>query len=118
MEGEVLMRKKRKPSLEIILLALLALPSIACGNGSPEQGKIAFDYHGYIYIMDTDGSDRTQVASGAFPAWSPDGSKIAFLYRPDGDNEIYIVDADGSNQIRLTDNPAWDSKPSWSPLIR
>lgn len=41
--------------------------------------------------------------------------KIAFVSDRDGNNEIYVMDADGSNQTRLTDSPAEDSGPAWSP---
>jgi Tol biopolymer transport system component len=41
---------------------------------------------------------------------------IAFYSERDVGGDIYIMNAaDGSNPIRLTDNPAWDSFPSWSP---
>jgi hypothetical protein len=33
----------------------------------------------------------------------------------DGNNEIYVMNSDGSAQTRLTNNPAFDSTPSWSP---
>jgi TolB protein len=29
--------------------------------------------------------------------------------------EIYVMEADGSNPIRLTDDPAYDTNPAWSP---
>ena len=32
-----------------------------------------------------------------------------------GNYEIFVMDADGSNQTRLTDDPARDADPSWSP---
>ena len=41
--------------------------------------------------------------------------KIAFSSTRDGDSEIYVMDSDGRNQVRLTDDPAWDHEPSWSP---
>ena len=41
--------------------------------------------------------------------------KIAFSSTRDGDPEIYVMDADGSNQTRLTNNPAYDDQPHWSP---
>jgi TolB protein len=49
------------------------------------------------------------------PAWSPDGSRIAFVSNRDGDVEIYVMKADGSDQIRLTDSPDFDGDPAWSP---
>ena len=49
------------------------------------------------------------------PAWSPDGSKVAFWSNRDGGKEIYVMDADGSNVRRLTNNLADDVNPNWSP---
>jgi len=42
-------------------------------------------------------------------------SKIAFVSERDGNHEIYVMNADGSEQKRLTNNPAIDTEPSWSP---
>ena len=36
------------------------------------------------------------------PAWSPDGTKLAFSSSRSGDPEIYTVDASGANLKRLT----------------
>jgi Tol biopolymer transport system component len=41
--------------------------------------------------------------------------KIAFTTDRDGNDEIYVMDIDGSNQHNLTNNPASDFGPSWSP---
>ena len=49
------------------------------------------------------------------PAWSPDGTRIAFQSYRDGNYEIYVMDDDGGNQTRLTNNGARDERPSWSP---
>jgi Tol biopolymer transport system component len=49
------------------------------------------------------------------PAWSPDGSKIAFVSDRDGNKEIYVMDANGSDQQRLTYNSSDDIEPDWSP---
>ncbi len=43
------------------------------------------------------------------------GAKIAFSSTRDGNSEIYIMDGDGGNQVRLTNDPARDHQPSWSP---
>jgi Tol biopolymer transport system component len=42
-------------------------------------------------------------------------TKIAFTSKRDGNLEIYVMNADGSEQKRLTNNPAPDASPSWSP---
>jgi Tol biopolymer transport system component len=47
------------------------------------------------------------------PAWSPDGTRIAFQSRRDGNWEIYVMNADGSGVRRLTTNPANDLDPDW-----
>jgi len=55
------------------------------------------------------------------PAWSPDGSRVAFEHRGDGDMvpaQIFVVNADGSNPERLTSTRGGqfaESDPSWSP---
>ena len=49
------------------------------------------------------------------PAWSPDGSKIAFQSDRGGNWDIYVMDADGSNVKQITDSPARDMQPAWSP---
>jgi TolB protein len=49
------------------------------------------------------------------PAWSPDGTRIAFYSERDGNGEIYVMDADGSNVTRLTNTLADEGYPWWSP---
>ena len=49
------------------------------------------------------------------PAWSPDGTQIAFDSDRDGNDEIYVMAADGSQPTRLTRNSASDGRPAWSP---
>jgi len=41
--------------------------------------------------------------------------KIAFVSDRDGNSEIYVMEANGQNQINLTNNPANDWDPAWSP---
>jgi len=82
---------------------------------------IAFTRNGALYIMTADGSSLRQLPTGftggvTGPAWSPDGSRIAF--GPElwcwFDCDIFIMDASGGNVTRVTrtgDNDA----PAWSP---
>jgi Tol biopolymer transport system component len=41
--------------------------------------------------------------------------KIAFISNIDQNNEVYVMNADGSNPINMTNNPATEYSPSWSP---
>jgi dipeptidyl aminopeptidase/acylaminoacyl peptidase len=65
--------------------------------------------------------DIYRLKGVADPQISPDEKKIAFVVTenslPDGKSnaEIYLMDADGSNMRRLTNNPAGDNHPRWSP---
>ena len=42
-------------------------------------------------------------------------ARIAFVSKRDGNFEIYVMGTDGGNPRRLTNNPAKDLAPSWSP---
>jgi hypothetical protein len=107
----------------IAALTAAAPPAHAAFPGA--NGKIAFaayrDATYEIYTMKADGSNQTRLTSNtAFdfdPAWSPDGTKIAFVTDRDGGRpyEIYTMNADGTNQTRLTNNTVSDENPAWSP---
>ena len=99
---------------------------------SPDGTKIAFtstrDSNGEIYIMNADGSNQTNLTNSPlrdrWPSFSPDGTKIVFasnrdsdpqVFGQEGPDEIYVMNADGSNPTRLTNNPARDTEPAFSP---
>lgn len=54
------------------------------------------------------------AASDWSPAWSPDGTRIAFTRTRDGRRSIYVMRADGSGLRRLT-NGRFDDDAAWSP---
>ncbi|MFQ5795298.1 MAG: TolB family protein [Candidatus Bipolaricaulia bacterium] len=49
------------------------------------------------------------------PAWSPDGTRVAFVSNRDGNLEIYIVDMQSGAVNRLTNNESNEIAPTWSP---
>jgi Tol biopolymer transport system component len=72
-----------------------------------------------IYVVNSNGTGAnrltTQPGADVSPAWSPDGSRIAFASERDGNFEIYVMNANGTNPVRLTNVGAADSRPAWSP---
>src|SRR3954468_17940314 len=48
------------------------------------------------------------------PAWSPDGSHIAFLRSKDDLSALYRINSDGTDPVKLTGDRNADL-PSWSP---
>jgi Tol biopolymer transport system component len=71
--------------------------------------------------MNADGSDVIQLTNdnqvNCCPAWSPDGSKIAFVVQvpQDDTSEIWVMNADGSNPTNLTNKAGEDCCLAWSP---
>jgi TolB protein len=49
------------------------------------------------------------------PAWSSDGTKLAFSSAHDGDSEIYTTDANGNGLHRVTAFHGPDVSPVWNP---
>ncbi|HEX8069879.1 MAG TPA: carboxypeptidase regulatory-like domain-containing protein, partial [Pyrinomonadaceae bacterium] len=104
---------------------------------SPDGGRIAFENGNLecsgadelvlsqIYAINADGTNRTQLTGGAFPAafpsWAPDGTRLTFARGTvagdcsDSDGDIWVMNADGSAQTPLTNNPDDESEPAWSP---
>lgn len=101
------------PSPTPPLIVARPVPAIAY------QSRGAGDAHWSIYVMDSDGSNRTPLTDGqseAFsPVWSPDGAKIAFGSDRDGSLDIWVMDSDGGNPVNLTQHKAKDRWPAWSP---
>ncbi len=66
-----------------------------------------------IYVMNADGSGAIRLTDHAgedrFPAWSPDGSRIAFTSDHDPGSGIYLMSTDGSGVTWFSEGtfPAW-----------
>ncbi|MEX0601446.1 MAG: hypothetical protein WD205_12425, partial [Rhodothermales bacterium] len=85
---------------------------------SPDGETIAFDLLGDIYTLPITGGRAQRITSGpAFdvqPAFSPDGTRLAFTSDRGGGDNIWVIDVDGTDarqiskeSFRLPNGPAW-----------
>jgi len=79
-----------------------------------------------LYLINADGSglpsELASVNGGDYdPAWSPDGTRIAFTSLRDGSPQIYVLKLGDNSVTRLTEassdvrQPDWSMEPAWSP---
>lgn len=91
------------------------------------------DIYDEIFSMRPDGTDVKQITNlksvSTYACVSPDGSKIVYRGSADGpayawdmtfnknirNSEIFVSGVDGSNAINVSQSPAFDGWPSWSP---
>ena len=50
----------------------------------------------------------TDPALDSWPAWSPDGTQIAFISNRSGNNDIWVIPAAGGSATQITTNTAND----------
>lgn len=129
-------------------LAVIALdPEYAPGQPKPENPppivterfQFKEDFGGYLttrrrhlYLFDLESREATLLTPGQhdeyLPAWSPDGSLIAYVTKRGADPDrhinfdIYLIEPEeGASERRLTRfpgadlDPYWESRPAFSP---
>ena len=94
-------------------------------TASPNGDKIAFvapeGGHTEIFVANADGSNVKRLTSGTLsadqPAWSPDGTRIAYRLSANfSPARIWVMNADGTNPHAITnDAPGEHHHPAWSP---
>ena len=97
------------------LLAAIVLVTLPIGVGSAQQPTQVIavatrDEHTQIsdiYTIQLNGENRINLtrhpADDIYPAWAPDGERIAFSSDRDGTYDIWLMSADGLNPAKLTD---------------
>lgn len=122
-------------ALDIRDPAAVARPISATG-GAPQQGAPSPDGRRFVYVVSNawstsiyvanrDGSNAVALITDSSindqPAWSPDGTRIAFRRRPpNSGTDIWVMSStDGSGAINLTANHGATSQswPTWSPVF-
>ena len=125
-------------SIALLFLASVLLPTKLSAQTASPEGKIVFVRQGAepsehcsgqpctdIWVMDADGSNQTNLTKTpdtkeGQPAWSADGTRIAFTSDHDeigGFPDIWVMDADGSNPTNLTPSaPTPTTSTNTNPL--
>lgn len=90
---------------------------------SPTGKRAVFSAHGEIFSVpaekgDTRNLTRTPGIEERSPAWSPDGSQIAYFSDATGEYALYLKAQNGmgeATKIDLGANPSFFYRPTWSP---
>lgn len=108
---------------------LWQLQRIGSPDASPDGNKLVFPVTKYdieknnsstnLFIHSFEDEKTRQFTtqeSDGQPAWSPDGSRVAFVSGRDGSpSQLYVIPADGGEAVRKTDLPVSVSAPKWFP---
>ena len=88
---------------------------------APDGKQIAYQrYEGsewFIYVATINGTQEERLAKGQSPAWSPDGTTIAFMVGLPGHNRIGLLNR-RTRTVKLLFPPPlhpWQWQPAWSP---
>lgn len=85
-----------------------------------ETSKLDFKYVTQIYSVATTGNEPpvqlTTAKEGASqPAWSPDGTTLAFVRTTSGKPQVFLLSTKGGEPVQLTKLKYGASNPKWSP---
>ncbi len=115
-----LTRKNYKQISPALLAPGQRLPvrSICSPVSSPDGRLIAFSALGDLWLRHEDGKSE-QLTSGpdddADPAWSPDGSALAYVSNRSGDYQVWALDLAGRARRQVTTAAGDALTPIWQP---
>ncbi len=107
-----------QPSATPVQLTLSQGTSMAAAL-SPDGRTIALDLLGAMWTMPVDGGALRRVLDDGYdahaPAWSPDGTRLAFQAYFRDTWHVWTMQADGTELTQVTSGPYDDREPHWSP---
>ena len=124
-------RRRRLPPwlvIPVLLAALLALLYFLIFAPKPRRfvdtaGRLAYTSDAgspgvpHLWTCGPDGAGARRITSqaAASPAFTADGSQIAFSSQAGGQNQIFLVDADGQNPVPITRTAGAKLRPAFAP---
>ena len=96
------------------------LPFVGSSAAAPKDaGELAFTRGGDLYAVRADGTGlrrltRTHAVEGG-PAWSPDGTRLAYNAGGSVSAQIFVREADSGRTRAITRGRAQNLSPAWSP---
>lgn len=91
---------------------------------SPDGTRIAFrrmlgEMNSEVFVADADGGNPRNLTNHpsfeGWPAWSPDGRRIAFAGNRNANYQVFVMDADGGNVQLVANTEGRATAPKWSP---
>ncbi len=116
--GVVGSARARARPMTIALAAIALVAAIASGSLLLRRRDAAVRAPGGTVAS---GFDRklTQLTTGAgveeWPAWSPDGTRLAYVAEVDGFRQLFVRTLASGEERRVTHGPRDDIQPAWSP---
>ena len=87
-------------------------------NPTVSRTQVVFSYAGNLWVASREGGSARRLTAGGHernPAFSPDGTLVAFTGQYDGNPDVYVVPVTGGDPRRLTHHPAQDEVIGWAP---
>lgn len=114
--------------LLVVACGVLMGVALAVAPLMPPAPQVAFmgnrDFNWDIYLLDVRSGiivpiTQTRVTAERYPAWSPDGKRIAYHANPHGDYDLFLMNADGRDQrllgVSSELNQYIEAMAAWSP---
>jgi len=89
---------------------------------SPSGARAVFEFRGDIVTVPAEKGDHRAISSSSdahdrSPAWSPDGTSIAFFSDASGEYQLHVAPQDGKGEARVfeVEGAGFYEDPKWSP---
>ncbi|MDQ3877255.1 MAG: hypothetical protein M3290_02730, partial [Actinomycetota bacterium] len=108
----------------VLIAAVSALVVVSDGVAKADVGRPGIVYasvkndRSNIYVVSDSASPHLLVGGRSnerAPAWSPDGTRVAFDSNRSGNYDIWVLNRTTHHLRRITHEGAYDADPTWSP---